>query len=38
MHVGRHIERFDGVHDGYGVSQGNLEGRMLLEWFKSGWL
>ena len=27
-HVHRHI---DGVHEGYGVGLGNLEGRMLLE-------
>ena len=27
-HVGRHI---DGVHQWYGVGQGNFEGRMLLE-------
>ena len=29
--VGRHIDRFDWVHGGYGVGQRNLEGRMLLE-------
>ena len=30
-HIGRHIDRFDGVHKGYGVGERNLEGRMLLE-------
>ena len=30
-HVGRHIDRFDGVHGGYCVGQRNLEGRMSLE-------
>ena len=35
-HVGRHIDGFhidgvDGVHEGYGVCQRSLEGRMLLE-------
>ena len=30
-HVGRHIDRFDGVHARYGVGQRNFEGRMLLE-------
>ena len=28
--VGRHIDGFDGVHEGYGVGQRNLEERMLL--------
>ena len=26
-----HVGGFDGVHGGYGVGQGNLEGRMLFE-------
>ena len=30
-HVGRHIDGFDGVHEGYGVGERNLEGRMLPE-------
>ena len=30
-HVSRHIYGFDGVHEGYGVGQRNVEGRMLLE-------
>ena len=30
-YVGRHIDGLDGIHGGYGVSQENLEGRMLLE-------
>ena len=30
-HLGRHIGEFDVVHSGYGVSQRNLEGGMLLE-------
>ena len=30
-HVDRHIAGFDGVHEGYGVGQRNLEGRMILE-------
>ena len=30
-HVGRHIDRFDGVYCWYGVGQRNLEGRMLLD-------
>ena len=30
-HVGRHIDGFDGVHGGCGVSRRNFEGRMLLE-------
>ena len=25
-HVGRHIDGFDGVHEGYGAGQRNLEG------------
>ena len=29
-HVGRHIDGFDGVHRRYGLSQKNLEERMLL--------
>ena len=28
-HVGRHIDGFDGVHEGYCVGQRNLEGRMM---------
>ena len=31
VHVGRHIDGFDGVHEGYGVCRRNLEGRMLLK-------
>ena len=31
VHVGRHIDGFDGVHGGYGVGQRNSEGRMPLE-------
>ena len=31
INVGRHIDGFDGVHEGYGVGQRNLEGRMLLQ-------
>ena len=30
-HVGRHIDKFAGVHGGYGINQRNMEGRMLLE-------
>ena len=30
VHIGRHIDGFDGIHGGYGVGQRNLEGRMLL--------
>ena len=30
-HAGRHIDGFDGVHGGYGVSRRNLEGIMLFE-------
>ena len=30
-HIGRHIDGFNGVYGGYGIGQGNLEGRMLLE-------
>ena len=30
-HVDRHIDRSDGVHDGYGVGQRNYEGRMLIK-------
>ena len=30
-HIGRHIDGSDGVHGGYGVSQSNFKGRMLLE-------
>ena len=26
-HMGRHIDRFDGVHGGNGVSQNNQQGR-----------
>ena len=29
--VGRHFDGFDGVHLGYGLSERNMEGRMLLE-------
>ena len=29
-HVSRHIDGFDGVHEGFYVGQRNLEGRMLL--------
>ena len=29
--VGRHIDSFDGAHGGYGDSQRNLKGRILLE-------
>ena len=29
-YVGRHIDGVDGVHEGHGVGQRNLEGRMLL--------
>ena len=29
-HVGRHIDRFDEVHGGYGVGLRNFEGGMLL--------
>ena len=29
-HVGRHVDGLDGVHGGYGESQRNMEGRMLL--------
>ena len=29
-HVGRHIDGFYGVHEGYGVGEDKLEGRMLL--------
>ena len=28
-HIGRRIDGFSGVHEGYGVGQRNLEGRML---------
>ena len=28
-HIGRHIDGIDGVHEGHGVDQRNLEGRML---------
>ena len=28
-YIGRHIDGYDGVHEGYGVGQRNLEGRML---------
>ena len=31
-HVGRHINGFDGVHGGYGLSQRNMEAKMLLEY------
>ena len=30
-HVCRHIDGFDWVHEEYGVSRRNFEGRMLLE-------
>ena len=30
-HVGRHIDRFDGVHGGCDAGQNNLEGIMSLE-------
>ena len=30
-HMGRHIDRFGGVHDGYSISHWSLEGIMLLE-------
>ena len=30
-HISRHIDGVDGVHEGFGVGQRNLEGRMLLE-------
>ena len=30
-HVGRHIDRFDGVHGRYGADKRNLDGRILLE-------
>ena len=30
-YTGRHIDGFDVVHEGYGESQINMEGRMLLE-------
>ena len=30
-HVGRHVDRFDRVHGGYGVVRRNLECRILLE-------
>ena len=30
-HIGRRIDRCDGVHAGYGVGQKTLEGCMLLE-------
>ena len=29
--VGRHIDGFDGVHGSNGISQRNLEGKMILE-------
>ena len=29
-HIGRHIDGFYGVHEGYGIGQWNLKGRMLL--------
>ena len=32
-HVGRHIDGSDGVHEGHGVGQRNLEGRILLEFY-----
>ena len=30
-HGGRHIDGFEGVHGGYSVGHGNLQGRILLE-------
>ena len=33
VHVGRHIDAFDGVHEKYSVGQRNLEERMLLQFF-----
>ena len=30
-HIGRHIDRFNGFHGGFGAGQRNLEGRMFLE-------
>ena len=33
-HVGRHIDGFDGVHEGYGAGQRNLEG--IMHWSFSG--
>ena len=30
-HMGRSIDAFYGVHEGYGVGQRTLEGRMLLD-------
>ena len=32
-HVGRYINRFDGVHEWYGIGERNLEGRMLLQFW-----
>ena len=32
-HIGRHIDGFDGFHEWFGVGLGNLEGRMLLEFY-----
>ena len=31
IHIGRHIDEFEGVHGGYGVGQRNFEGRMLFD-------
>ena len=30
-HIGKHVDRFDGVHGGYGVGKRNLERRMSLQ-------
>ena len=30
-HVGRHIDEFYGVHEGYRIDENKLEGGMLLE-------
>ena len=30
-HVSRHHYGFDGIHGGFGVGKGNLEGKILLE-------
>ena len=30
-HVGRRIDGFEGVHGGYGIGEGNVEGRRLLK-------
>ena len=31
-HIGRHIDGFNGDHEGFGVGHWNLEERMLLEY------